>query len=79
MSKFFRKDREEEQEMMDHVHHSIAQTEAALEAKKAERLEKKRLKEVSKKRAQQEKLVAPILCLLTVLISAALFVFFGSK
>ncbi|MDQ3008597.1 MAG: hypothetical protein M3Q81_03300 [bacterium] len=43
-------------------------------ARREERLERKRLRELKKKRAFQEKLVAPILLFTTLIVSIILFI-----
>lgn len=49
------------------------------EAKKAEREEKKRLKELHQRRLHQEKMVAPVLLILTLLVSVAVYYFSRMK
>lgn len=80
-----RKSRHHTDELPDNEHRiSVSQAaldaaEEALIAKKTARLEKQHTKMVAAKRAQQEKVVAPLLCLITVLVSALLYVWFGNR
>lgn len=64
-------------EMSSSIRELTDTIEARKEEKQRQRLEKQRAQERKKRRQFQEKLVAPILLILTVLISAILMVFVG--
>jgi hypothetical protein len=80
-----RRTRHHDDELPDNEHRiaasqaAIDAAEEALAAKKTARLEKQHAKMIAAKRAQQEKVVAPLLCLITVLVSALLYVWFGNR
>lgn len=60
---------------LEEIEAEIEDTEAEKAARKAERAERKRQKALAKKKEFQEKLVAPILLAITILISVIVIIF----